>query len=122
MLYKLNCSAGLCLRSDLVPDSLYSLSQQIHQFVLRHGRVGPLPAAAREGVTERLLAAERTKVPGLHVAPLDWGGLADENCRQDDGQTGQQTTAHCSHSANIDNIRSGLRCLSAGEIRRIVCQ
>ena len=33
-----------------------------------------------KGVTEGLLAAERTKVPGLHVSPLDWGGLADENC------------------------------------------
>ena len=88
---------GLCLESDLVPDSLYSLSQHIHQFVLRHGRVGPLPAAAREGVAEGFLAAEGSKVPGLHVAlrekllgeaevlvfsphPLYWRGLAEENC------------------------------------------
>ena len=57
------------LPSDLFSYSLYSLSQQIHQLVLRQGRVRPLPAASCEGVTEWLLAADGViLLLSVHVA------------------------------------------------------
>ena len=59
----------------LFPYSLYPLGQEIHQLLLGQVRVGPLPAAAREGVTEGLLAAEGSKVLAVCIT-LQWGEWA----------------------------------------------